>query len=170
MYHFLSGYTARLAGTEENISEPQAIFSTCFGAPFMPRYPSVYARMLGELISTYDVRCWLINTGWTGGSYGVGQRIAISHTRTLIQNVIDGKLSTVPHRIDPYFGLAIPTVCPDVPQEILLPKNTWADKQAYDQTAHLVMKRFEVNFRQFANDVDESIPVVGMYTNLILSS
>ena len=164
MYHFLSGYTARLAGTEENIIEPQAIFSTCFGAPFMPRYPNVYARMLRELISTYDVRCWLINTGWTGGGYGVGQRIAISHTRALIQNVIDGKLSTVPHMIEPYFGLAIPVVCPDVPQEILLPKNTWADKQAYDQTAHLVTKRFEVNFRQFANDVDESISVVGMQT------
>lgn len=157
MYHFLSGYTARVAGTEKGVTEPQATFSTCFGAPFMPRRPTVYAKMLGERIARHDVRCWLVNTGWSGGGYGTGQRIAIAHTRALIRAALDGTLENVPVRPDPHFGLGVPEACPEIPKDLLQPRNTWQDKHAYDDMAREVARRFEANFRQFDGEVDERV-------------
>src|SRR5690606_23263359 len=150
MYHFLSGYTAKLAGTEKGLgNEPQATFSTCFGAPFMPRHPAVYAKMLGEKIAKHGVNCWLVNTGWTGGEYGTGHRMPIAHTRALVNAALDGTLAKVETVKDPYFGLAMPTSCPGVPSEILNPRNTWADKDAYDAKAQDLVGRFIKNFEQF---------------------
>ena len=158
MYHFLSGYTARVAGTEKGLgSEPKATFSTCFGAPFMPRHPSVYAKLLGERIEKTGADCWLVNTGWTGGAYGVGQRMRIDHTRTMVRAAVDGRLAPVATRRHPTFGLAIPESCPGVPSEVLDPKNTWADKQAYDQTARDLTARFEANFKQFEPYVNDAV-------------
>ena len=131
MYHFLSGYTARVAGTEKGVgSEPQATFSTCFGAPFMPRHPSVYAQMLGEKIETHGAKCWLVNTGWSGGAYGVGERMKIAHTRAMIRAILDGTLATVNVAPDPNFGVLVPQACPDVPADVLNPKSAWSDKRA----------------------------------------
>jgi len=157
MYHFLSGYTARVAGTEKGVVEPQATFSTCFGGVFMPRHPSVYARMLGEKIAKHGATCWLVNTGWTGGAFGVGQRMPIAHTRALLRAALDGRLAKAPHRADPIFGLMVPEGCPDVPADVLMPRNTWTDKAAYDITARDVAKRFEANFAQYAEHVDARI-------------
>lgn len=158
MYHFLSGYTAKLAGTEKGLgNEPQATFSTCFGAPFMPRHPSVYAKLLGEKIEKHGVNCWLVNTGWTGGAYGTGHRMPIAHTRALVNGALDGTLAGVEFEKDPFFGLSIPKSCVNVPSEILNPRNTWADKQAYDkQAAHLV-NLFIENFEQFTDYVNEQV-------------
>ncbi len=164
MYHFLSGYTARVAGTEKGMgSEPQATFSTCFGAPFMPRHPSVYARMLGERIARHGATCWLVNTGWSGGGYGVGQRFRIAHTRAMIRAALEGKLAAVEVARDPNFGLYVPSSCPDVPVEVLNPRATWADKKAYDQTALAVARRFESNFKQFEPHVDDRIRSAGIH-------
>ncbi|WP_169566661.1 phosphoenolpyruvate carboxykinase [Sneathiella limimaris] len=158
MYHFLSGYTAKLAGTEKGLgNEPQATFSTCFGAPFMPRHPAVYAKLLGEKIDQHNVNCWLVNTGWTGGAYGTGHRMPIAHTRALVNAALDGTLASVEFERDPFFGLAMPTSCEGVPGHILNPRNTWADKEAYDnQAAHLVSLFIE-NFEQFTDYVDEDV-------------
>jgi len=158
MYHFLSGYTAKLAGTEKGLGdEPQATFSTCFGGPFMPRHPSVYAKLLGEKIARHDVNCWLVNTGWTGGAYGTGHRMPIAHTRALVNAALDGTLAGADMEKDPFFGLAIPTACTNVPGDILNPRNTWQDKDAYDaQAAHLV-NLFIENFEQFAEYVDDNV-------------
>jgi phosphoenolpyruvate carboxykinase (ATP) len=164
MYHFLSGYTARVAGTEKGLgNEPKATFSTCFGAPFMPRHPSVYAKLLGAKIEKTGADCWLVNTGWSGGSYGVGARMKIDHTRTLVRAALDGRLADVSMATHPTFGLAIPEACPDVPSEVLNPKNTWADKQAYDQTARELSQRFEVNFQQFESYVSEDVKAAGIH-------
>ena len=150
MYHFLSGYTARVAGTEKGLGrEPQATFSTCFGAPFMPRHPSVYARMLGEKIETHGAKCWLVNTGWSGGAYGVGERMKIAHTRAMIRSILNGTLATVNVAPDPNFGVLVPQVCPDVPADVLNPKSSWSDKGAYDSMARDVARRFERNFTRF---------------------
>ncbi len=158
MYHFLSGYTARVAGTEKGLgNEPQATFSTCFGAPFMPRHPSVYAKLLGDRIASTGADCWLVNTGWSGGSYGVGARMPIDHTRTLVRAALDGKLAKVATATHPTFGLAMPKACPDVPAEVLDPKRTWADKRAYDQTARELSRRFETNFKQFEPYVSDAV-------------
>ena len=157
MYHFLSGYTARVAGTEKGVSEPQATFSTCFGAPFMPRHPSVYAQLLGEKIERHGADCWLVNTGWSGGSYGVGERMKIAHTRSMIRAILDGRLSAVGTAADPNFGLHVPEACPDVPANVLNPKSTWADKAAYDATARDLTQRFETNFAQFEGYVDAQV-------------
>jgi len=158
MYHFLSGYTAKLAGTEKGLgSEPQATFSTCFGAPFMPRHPSVYAKLLGEKIAKNNVNCWLVNTGWTGGVYGTGHRMPIAHTRALVNGALDGTLAEVKTEKDPYFGLAMPTSCEGVPSDILNPRNTWADKEAYDAKAQHLVNLFIENFEQFAEYVDEEV-------------
>jgi len=163
MYHFLSGYTARVAGTEKGLgNEPKATFSTCFGAPFMPRHPSVYARLLGDKIRHTGAHCWLVNTGWSGGSYGVGTRMAIQHTRALVRAALDGRLAEVPTENHPIFGLAMPTACPDVPAEVLNPRNTWADKDAYDQTARELSARFEANFKQFEAYVDDEVKEVAI--------
>jgi phosphoenolpyruvate carboxykinase (ATP) len=158
MYHFLSGYTARVAGTEKGLgSEPQATFSTCFGAPFMPRHPSVYARLLGEKIARHGARCWLVNTGWSGGRYGVGERMKIAYTRAMVRAALDGHLAEVATTPHPDFGLLMPDACPDVPGEVLNPKNTWADKSDYDATARDLTKRFESNFEQFEAYVGDDV-------------
>ena len=157
MYHFLSGYTARVAGTERGVTEPEATFSTCFGAPFMPRHPTVYAKLLGDLIAKHKTNCWLVNTGWTGGKYGVGTRMKIAHTRSMLCAALDGKLDTVQYAPDPNFGLLVPATCPDVPENVLNPKNTWADKSAYDTTAQSVARMFEKNFKEFEPQVGDSV-------------
>jgi phosphoenolpyruvate carboxykinase (ATP) len=162
MYHFLSGYTARLAGTERGVSEPQATFSTCFGAPFMPRHPSVYAGMLGELMHKHRARCWLINTGWTGGAYGTGRRMPIRATRALLHAALDGSLEKAPMGQDPVFGLAVPQACPEVDPALLNPRSTWADKAAYDSMAREVAGRFEQNFRKFAPFVGDEVQAAGI--------
>jgi phosphoenolpyruvate carboxykinase (ATP) len=163
MYHFLSGYTARVAGTEAGVREPQATFSTCFGAPFMPRHPAVYAAMLRDRIAARGVRCWLVNTGWSGGAYGTGERISIAHTRALVHAALDRVLERVPMRPDPAFGLLVPEACPGVPKEVLQPRNAWRDKRAYDETAAEVARRFEANFVQFAGAVDERVRAAGIH-------
>ncbi|RMD99871.1 MAG: phosphoenolpyruvate carboxykinase (ATP), partial [Calditrichaeota bacterium] len=156
MYYFLSGYTAKVAGTEKGLSdEPEATFSSCFGAPFMALHPSVYAKMLGEKIDRHNVNCWLINTGWSGGPYGVGKRIKIAFTRAMVQAALEGSLNDVPTWTDPFFGLNIPKSCPNVPAEILNPRNTWADKAAYDHKAKELVNRFHANFKQFESYVDD---------------
>jgi len=164
MYHFLSGYTARVAGTEKGLgNEPQATFSTCFGAPFMPRHPTVYAKMLGERIAKNKVKCWLVNTGWSGGAYGVGERIRIAHTRAMVRAALDGNLAEQSMQRDGHFGLHVPEGVPDVPTDVLHAKRTWTDGQAYDEAARQVAKRFEVNFRQFEAHVDADIKAAGIY-------
>ena len=158
MYHFLSGYTAKVAGTEKGLgNEPQATFSTCFGAPFMPRHPSVYARLLGDKIARHDVTCWLVNTGWTGGTYGVGHRMPIGYTRALVNAALDRNLDAAPTYKDPNFGLDVPSECPGVPEEVLSPRTTWSDKGAYDDKARELVGRFQDNFVQFEEYVDEDI-------------
>ena len=165
MYHFLSGYTARVAGTEKGVgNEPQATFSTCFGAPFMSRHPSVYAKMLGERIAKHKSKCWLVNTGWSGGAYGTGERIRIAYTRAMVRAALDGTLAQVPMRQDGHFGLAIPETCPNVPGDVLNAKKTWSNGSAYDEAARDVAKRFEGNFRQFEPFVGEDIKQAGIRT------
>ena len=149
MYYFLSGYTSKLAGTEAGITTPQATFSSCFGAAFLPLRPGEYANLLRERIEKYHVRCYLINTGWTGGPFGIGERININYTRAMVRAAISGALDDVETVTDPIFGLHIPTSCPDVPAELLFPRNTWADKEAYDQQAANLAERFKKNFTQF---------------------
>jgi phosphoenolpyruvate carboxykinase (ATP) len=163
MYHFLSGYTARLAGTERGVDEPQATFSTCFGAPFLPRHPTVYAKLLGEKIQKHGAKCWLVNTGWSGGAYGTGERMKIAHTRTMVRAAVEGKLSSVAVAPEPNFGLLIPENVPDVPKEVLNPKETWTDKSGYDTTARDLAKRFESNFEQFNDAVTDDVKAAGIH-------
>jgi phosphoenolpyruvate carboxykinase (ATP) len=163
MYHFLSGYTARVAGTEKGLgSEPQATFSTCFGAPFLPRPPEVYGRMLEAMIEQHGVTCWLVNTGWTGGKYGTGRRMSIRHTRTLLRHALDGSLARGSFRTDLFFGLAVPVNVAGVPPEVLDPRQGWADKAAYDQTARDLLSRFEENFTQFGESVGEAVKAAAL--------
>ena len=151
MYHFLSGYTARLAGTERGVSEPQATFSTCFGAPFMPRHPNVYATLLGELMHRHGARCWLLNTGWTGGGHGTGgRRMPIRATRALLRAALNGGLAAAPSAVDPVFGLRVPQACPEVDDGLLNPRATWPDGAGYDRAARELAARFERNFARFA--------------------
>ncbi|MES2338621.1 MAG: phosphoenolpyruvate carboxykinase [Pseudomonadota bacterium] len=157
MYHFLSGYTARVAGTEMGVSEPDATFSTCFGAPFMPRHPSVYGNLLKERIAKGGVDCWLVNTGWTGGKYGVGSRMPIKVTRALLDAALDGSLKDAEFRTDPNFGFMVPVAVPGVDATILDPRATWADTSAYDATAADLVRQFVENFAQFADHVDEGV-------------
>ncbi|MDY0957451.1 phosphoenolpyruvate carboxykinase [Sphingomonas sp. CFBP8993] len=157
MYHFLSGYTARVAGTEIGVTEPDATFSTCFGAPFMPRHPSVYGNLLKERIAKGGVDCWLVNTGWTGGKYGVGHRMPIKATRALLNAALDGSLNHAEFRTDPNFGFQVPVSVPGVDPAILNPRDTWADKSAYDATATKLVDLFNDNFQQFAEHVDEGV-------------
>jgi len=160
-YWFLAGYTAKVAGTEQGVTEPEATFSACFGAPFMPLNPTVYAKMLGERIEKHNVRVWLLNTGWTGGPYGTGERMSIKHTRAMLHAALDGGLDDVEYREDPYFGLQIPTSCPDVPDEVLDPKSTWADKDAYDAKAKHLAKAFHEAFGQYVEHVDDAVKNAG---------
>ncbi|MHA3839677.1 phosphoenolpyruvate carboxykinase [Sphingomonas aestuarii] len=157
MYHFLSGYTARVAGTEIGVTEPEATFSTCFGAPFMPRHPSVYGNLLKERIAKGSVDCWLVNTGWTGGKYGVGNRMPIKATRALLNAALDGSLNGTEFRTDPNFGFKVPVSVPGVDDAILDPRETWADKAEYDATAAKLVDQFNENFAQFADAVDEGV-------------
>ena len=157
MYHFLSGYTAKVAGTEKGVRDPEATFSTCFGAPFMPRHPSVYGNMLRDLIGRHHVDCWLVNTGWTGGKYGVGRRMPIRVTRRLLTAALDGSLSRADYRRDPYFGFAVPTSVPGVEPHILYPVKTWADKAAFAETARRLVGMFGENFRRFEPHVDSDV-------------
>ena len=161
LYHFISGYTAKLAGTEIGIKEPQATFSACFGAPFMPRHPGEYAAMLAERLEQYGVRAWLVNTGWTGGPYGTGERMDINHTRSMVRAALDGRLDGIPTVTDPIFGVEVPTACPDVPAEFLQPRSTWADAAAYDRQAAALARMFVENFAAFADGVPDAVRDAG---------
>ena len=157
MYHFLSGYTAKVAGTEKGVTEPEATFSTCFGAPFMPRHPSVYGNLLRDLIARHGVSCWLVNTGWTGGKYGEGRRMPISATRNLLTAALDGSLASAPMRTDPVFGFEVPTAVPGIDGQILDPRSTWADPAAYDAQASQLVGMFQSNFDKFDPHVDPDV-------------
>lgn len=158
MYHFISGYTAKVAGTEAGITEPQTVFSACFGAPFLPLHPTKYAEMLGEKMRNNKVNVWLINTGWSGGPYGVGSRMKLKYTRAMITAALKGELNgNASFKNHEIFGVAIPSSCPNVPDEILDPKNTWADKAAYDKQATKLAKQFNDNFEKYANFANEAI-------------
>ncbi|HEY0115045.1 MAG TPA: phosphoenolpyruvate carboxykinase (ATP), partial [Allosphingosinicella sp.] len=157
MYHFLSGYTAKVAGTEIGVTEPEATFSTCFGAPFMPRHPTVYGNLLKERIAKGGVTCWLVNTGWTGGKYGTGSRMPIKATRALLNAALDGSLNSADFRKDPYFGFEVPAAVPGVDSHILNPRDTWADKDEYDATAEKLVNLFNDNFAKFLPHVDQSV-------------
>ena len=157
MYHFLSGYTAKIAGTESGVTEPTATFSTCFGAPFMVHRPTVYAKLLGEKIAKHEVQCWLVNTGWSGGSYGVGKRMAIAHTRAMVNAALDGSLASVATEAEPFFGLQIPVAVPGVPNEVLQPRSRWSDGAAYDATATKLATLFAENFARFEEHVEPAV-------------
>ncbi|MXO95078.1 phosphoenolpyruvate carboxykinase [Erythrobacter aquimaris] len=157
MYHFLSGYTAKVAGTEIGVTEPEATFSTCFGAPFMPRHPSVYGNLLKKRIAEGGAQCWLVNTGWTGGKYGTGNRMPIKATRALLNAALDGSLNEAEFRKDPNFGFEVPIAVPGVDSQILDPRSTWDDKDEYDRTATKLVQLFVDNFEPFAAHVDQGV-------------
>ncbi len=157
MYHFMSGYTSKLAGTERGIKEPKSVFSECFGAPFMPRPASVYAKLLGEKINQHNTVVYLVNTGWSGGAYGVGKRIKIKYSRAMVTAALTGALDIVKYRHDDLFNLDIPTEVKDVPSEILDPKNTWTDKDSYDLSAKKLAQMFVENFKKFENVSSEIV-------------
>lgn len=156
-FHFISGYTAKVAGTEEGITEPQVAFSACFGAPFMPLHPTKYADMLSAKMQSSHVNVWLVNTGWSGGSYGVGSRMSLKYTRAMITAAMEGELDNVDFQTHEVFGLAMPTSCPNVPNEILFPRNTWENKNDYDRTANELAKKFLNNFEEFSDYASEEI-------------
>ncbi|SHK72648.1 phosphoenolpyruvate carboxykinase (ATP), partial [Hymenobacter psychrotolerans] len=158
MYHFMSGYTAKVAGTEMGITEPQTTFSACFGQVFLPLHPTRYAEMLGQKMDEHpEVRVWLINTGWSGGAYGVGQRMKLGYTRAMITAALEGRLDAVDFHRHPVFGVQVPAAVPGVPTDILDPRNTWADKEAYDKTATELAHKFVHNFQRFADFASDDI-------------
>jgi phosphoenolpyruvate carboxykinase (ATP) len=161
MYHFLSGYTAKVAGTERGVTEPKETFSACFGAPFLPRHPGTYAALLGEKIARHNVHCWLVNTGWTGGPFGTGQRMRLAHTRAMVRAALAGRLDRVPTVHEPVFQLAVPTDVPGVPVDVLLPRRTWADSAAYDAQARRLADLFHRNFEQFRDQVQDAVRAAG---------
>ena len=161
MYYFISGYTAKIAGTEVGVKEPQATFSTCFGAPFMPRHPGEYAAMLVDRLATWDVPVWLVNTGWTGGPYGTGERMNINHTRAMVRAALDGRLDGVPTVEDAIFRIAVPTSCPDVPTAFLQPRSTWPDEAAYDRAAARLAAKIAENFAEYADGVPQAVREAG---------
>ncbi len=161
MYHFISGYTAKVAGTEVGVTEPEATFSACFGSPFLVWHPAKYAELLAEQIRKHGSKVWLVNTGWSGGAYGTGARMSLKYTRAIIDAVHDGSLSKAATKIDPIFGLEVPTECADVPSDILIPKNTWADQSAFDATAGKLAGLFVENFKKFEADASEAIKAAG---------
>lgn len=161
MYHFISGYTAKVAGTERGVTEPQATFSACFGAPFMPLHPTVYAELLAEKIREHDAKVWLLNTGWTGGPHGVGHRMKLSHTRRMLNEALEGNLDGADIAYDPVFGLAIPTKVSGVPDELLIPRNTWDDKEAFDKKAKELAGMFSKNFKEFEEDASQELIKAG---------
>jgi phosphoenolpyruvate carboxykinase (ATP) len=160
-YHFISGYTAKLAGTEVGVKEPSATFSAGFGAPFLPRHPGEYAAMLVDRLERYDVPVWLVNTGWTGGPYGTGNRMNIAHTRNMVRAAINGELADAEYVEDPIFRVAVPTAVPGVPDEVLVPRDTWADKDAFDATARRLAAMFHANFAYYADGVSEAVRNAG---------
>ncbi len=162
MYHFLSGYTAKVAGTEQGVTEPAATFSACFGAPFMVHHPTVYAKLLGERIAEHGVTCWLVNTGWTGGAYGVGERMSIAHTRVLVNAALDGSLGGAEFEPEPFFGLLIPKGVPGVPPGVLNPRNAWRDSAAYDAQAKKLAALFFENFKRFAAHASDGVRAVAI--------
>ena len=162
IYHFLSGYTAKVAGTERGVTDPKETFSACFGAPFLPLHPQRYAEMLGERIAKTGAQCWLVNTGWTGGPFGVGQRTRLSHTRAIVRAVLAGRLDRDPTHTEPVFKLEVPLHVPGgVPDEMLLPRRTWADASAYDTQAARLATLFRKNFAQFESRVHPSVREAG---------
>ena len=161
MYHFLSGYTAKVAGTERGVTEPKETFSACFGAPFLPLHPNTYAELLGAKIAKHGVQCWLVNTGWTGGGFGVGQRMRLSHTRGMVRAALAGKLDKVANVTEPVFGLSVPQHVPGVPDEVLLPRQTWSDAAAYDAMAAKLAGLFKNNFVQFQDQVPAAVREAG---------
>jgi phosphoenolpyruvate carboxykinase (ATP) len=160
MYYFLSGYTAKVAGTERGVTEPQATFSSCFGAVFLVWHPTKYAQMLGQLIDRHGSSVWLVNTGWSGGPYGVGSRMKLSYTRSMVRAALAGGLREVPTEPDPIFGLEVPTDVPGVPAEVLQPRRTWMDAAAYDEQARKLAQMFKDNFAKFGN-VDDAVRRAG---------
>jgi phosphoenolpyruvate carboxykinase (ATP) len=166
MYHFLSGYTAKVAGTEKGVKDPEATFSTCFGAPFMPRHPSVYGNLLRDLIDRHHVDCWLVNTGWTGGKFGQGRRMPIRVTRRLLSAALEGSLSRADFRRDPYFGFAVPTSVPGVEPHILYPVKTWQNKAEFAETAKRLVAMFRENFTRFEAHVDEAVKAAAPTSSL----
>jgi phosphoenolpyruvate carboxykinase (ATP) len=161
MYHFLSGYTAKVAGTEKGITEPKVTFSTCFGAPFLPLHPSVYAGMLGEKIAQHGARVWLLNTGWTGGPYGVGQRIKLGYTRRMVTAALSGELDNVETWNDSNFGLAVPLRIDGVPDQVLRPRETWKNPADYDAKAAQLADMFADNFEKYEDQVNEGVRSAG---------
>jgi phosphoenolpyruvate carboxykinase (ATP) len=161
MYHFLSGYTAKVAGTETGVTEPQATFSTCFGAPFMVHHPNVYAKLLGKRIAEHGSHVWLVNTGWTGGPYGTGTRMEIAHTRAMITAVLSGELSGVGFVLHPVFNVDVPVTVPGVPASVLQPRGTWSDGAEYDAQARRLAAMFTENFKAFEAEVDEAVILAG---------
>ncbi len=161
LYHFLSGYTAKIAGTEAGITEPQATFSTCFAAPFLPLHPTRYAELLGDRLRRYRSQVWLVNTGWTGGPYGQGSRIKLSYTRAMVRAILSGDLAEVPFAPDPIFGVLVPLQCPGVPSDLLHPRRTWADAAAYDSRARQLAGLFQTNFKSYAASVPEAVRQAG---------
>jgi phosphoenolpyruvate carboxykinase (ATP) len=161
MYYFLSGYTAKVAGTEAGVTEPEATFSACFGAPFMALPPLTYAQLLGERIAKHNVAVWLVNTGWSGGPYGTGQRIKLSSTRAMVKAVLSGALKDAAMNPDPIFGISVPVSCPGVPSEILAPRKTWKDPAAYDKKARELAGMFESNFKENASDAPIEVTEAG---------
>jgi phosphoenolpyruvate carboxykinase (ATP) len=162
MYHFLSGYTAKVAGTERGVTEPTATFSTCFGAPFMVHHPTVYSKLLGKKIDEHEVTCWLVNTGWTGGPYGIGKRMSIGHTRAMVNAAIDGSLADVTLETEPFFSLRIPASVPGVPPEILNPRAMWSDPAAYDAQARKLARLFAENFTKFEAHASDAVKAVAI--------
>jgi phosphoenolpyruvate carboxykinase (ATP) len=161
MYHFLSGYTAKVAGTERGVTEPAATFSACFGAPFLPRHPGVYAKMLGEKLREHGADVWLVNTGWSGGGYGVGKRMKLGYTRTMVNAALSGALDGAEFAPDPVFGIDVPTAVPGVPSEVLRPRDTWADASAYDAAAAKLARMFKDNFERFSSQVSDEVKAAG---------
>jgi len=166
MYHFLSGYTAKIAGTEAGINEPQATFSACFGLPFLPLKPTVYADLLGDKIEAGQERLnkkinvWLVNTGWTGGPFGKGNRMELTYTRAMIKAALNGTLDDVTYQREPYFGLEVPAACPDVPNALLYPRDTWPNENDYDEQAKKLVELFKTNFKQYEANASKEIAAV----------
>jgi len=160
-YHFISGYTAKVAGTEMGVTEPEATFSACFGAAFLVWHPAKYADMLAEQMKKHGAKAWLVNTGWSGGAFGVGKRMSLKYTRAIIDAIHSGELATAPTTTDPVFGVEVPTQCPGVPSEILVPENTWTDKVAFEETARKLAGLFHDNFDEFPDGVSEEVKAAG---------
>jgi phosphoenolpyruvate carboxykinase (ATP) len=161
MFYFLSGFTAKLAGTEIGVTEPQPTFSACFGAPFLTQPPAVYAHMLGERLDRHGATVWLVNTGWTGGPFGEGERMPIAATRALLHAALSGRLAAAEFRTDELFGFKVPTAVPGVDSSLLDPRSTWRDREAYDRKARELAQMFHDNFEQFAGDAGEAVVAAG---------